>query len=86
VRLWYVGLIPLTPIVPGQMPLAEVCWALGVRRVDEVPVLDALGALVLLGQTLARLRAVSSLNVSRRGFRWSKAAPAIVEAMTRSGG
>lgn len=69
-----------TAIIPGQMLLAEVTWRLGIRRQDGVPVVDGLGALVLLAESLCVLSGVSGMGVNRRGFDWAKA-PAEVIAM-----
>lgn len=68
-------------IVPGQMLLAEAAWRLGVRRVDDTPVIDALGALVLFAETLVLLRRTSGITVSRRGFTWAKADPVVAQAL-----
>ncbi len=68
-------------IIAGQMLLTEVAWRLGVRRVDDVPVLDGLGALVMLAEGLVRLRRTSGLEVCRRGFDWSKADRAVVDVV-----
>lgn len=59
-------------IVPGQMLLAELTWHLGIHRVDDVPLLDALGALILLAQALVTLNSVSQVGVTRSGFEWSR--------------
>lgn len=70
-----------TVVVPGQMLLAEVTWRLGIQRVDEVPVMDALGALILLAESLVTLQKVSGITVSRGGFSWAKADLAVRDAL-----
>jgi allantoin racemase len=59
-------------IVPGQMVLAELAWSMGTLRFEDVPVIDALGAVLLLAADLHRLRTVSAVTPNRRGLYWSK--------------
>ena len=68
-------------IVPGQMLLAEVIWAQGVRRIDDVPVLDGLAALIKLTEALVQLRKSSGMVVTRRDFRWAMPVSEVVTAL-----
>jgi allantoin racemase len=69
-------------VIPGQMLLAELVWRLKISRVSEAPVIDALGALVLFGESLCTLRRTSGLSVNRRGFDWAKAPAPVIEVLT----
>jgi len=73
-------------IVPGQMILAEGLWANGFHRIDDVPILDALGALVLLGETMVILRRQSAMVVNRRGYHWAMASDGLKAAVAAIGG
>ncbi|MBI3965155.1 MAG: hypothetical protein HY329_05935 [Chloroflexi bacterium] len=59
-------------LIPGQTLLAEVLWQAGIFRVDEVPVVDALGAAVKVAELLVDLRHTSGLGVNRRGYYWAR--------------
>jgi Asp/Glu/hydantoin racemase len=43
-------------IIPGQTIMAEILWHQGVRRIDETPVIDALGVTIATAELLVRLR------------------------------
>jgi Asp/Glu/hydantoin racemase len=62
-------------IVAGQMILAELAWSMGAMRIDDVPVVDALGAVVLLSQDLHRLGQVSGVRPNQRGIHWAHPSP-----------
>ena len=73
-------------IVAGQMILAELAWDMKTMRVENVPILDALGAILLLAEDLHRLREVSGVSPNRRGIYWSRPSPealAMITSMTR---
>jgi allantoin racemase len=44
-------------IIPGQTIMAEVLWQHDVHRIDEVPIMDALGVTIAMAELLVRLRA-----------------------------
>ena len=55
-------------IVPGEGPLNIFLASHGVCRVDDVPVVDSIGTGIKLCESLADLRRVSGMTVTRRGF------------------
>lgn len=59
-------------LIPGQMVLSEILWAMGVREVDGAPVIDGMGACIVQAEALVQLRRVSGLGRSRRGYAWSR--------------
>ncbi|MBN8478063.1 MAG: racemase [Burkholderiales bacterium] len=60
-------------IIPGEVPLNVLLASEGVSRIDDVPLIDGLGATVKMAETMASLRATTGLSPSRRG--WHNAAP-----------
>jgi allantoin racemase len=46
-------------IIPGQTIMAEVLWQQGVRRIDDTPVVDALGVTIAMAELLVRLQRVA---------------------------
>ncbi len=72
-------------IVPGQMILAEALWASGLHRVDDVPIIDGLGCLVLLGETMVILRRQSGLTVNRASYSWNMADTDLKAAIAQGG-
>lgn len=55
-------------VIPGQTIMAEVLWQNGVHRVDDAPVIDAVGATVRTCELMVALGRASGLRVSRRGY------------------
>lgn len=55
-------------IVPGEAPLCVLLAKNGVSRVDDVPVIDALGATIKMAESMVDLRRSSGLAPSRRGY------------------
>ena len=55
-------------IMSGQTIMAEVLWQNGVHRIDEAPVVDALGVTIKMAELLAGLRRSSGLSAPRRGY------------------
>lgn len=55
-------------IIPGEAPLCVLLARNGINRIDEVPVLDALGATIKMAETLVDLRRSSGVYASRRGY------------------
>jgi Asp/Glu/hydantoin racemase len=43
-------------IIPGQTIMAEILWQHGLRAIDDVPVIDALGVTIAMAEVLVRLR------------------------------
>lgn len=52
-------------IIPGEVPMGVTMAAHGVRRVDDVPLLDGLGATMKMAETMVDLRRSVGLEVSR---------------------
>ena len=55
-------------IVPGEAPLCVLLAKNGVSRVDDVPIVDALGATIKMAEAMVDLRCSSGLAPSRRGY------------------
>jgi allantoin racemase len=55
-------------VIPGEAPVSTVLAAGGLTRVDEVPVVDAVGATVKLGEAMVRLAQVCGLRTSRASY------------------
>jgi Asp/Glu/hydantoin racemase len=55
-------------IIPGEAPLCALLMKHGVTRVDDVPVVDALGATIMLAETMDDLRRSSGLAPARGGY------------------
>jgi hypothetical protein len=55
-------------IIPGEAPVSAVFSQVGFSRVDEIPVVDALGATVKFGEAMVRLAQVSGLRATKRGY------------------
>lgn len=63
-------------IIPAEGVLNEVVVANGVREVDGVSVMDAVGVNLMYGEMLAKLRAVTGLRAGRR-WEYPLAPPAV---------
>jgi len=55
-------------IIPGEAPLCALLMKHGVTRVDEVPIVDALGATIKMAETMVDLRRSSGLAPARGGY------------------
>jgi len=55
-------------IIPGEAPLCVLLQRHGVNRVDNVPVVDALGTTIKMAEVMADLRRSSGLAPARRGY------------------
>ena len=55
-------------IIPGEAPLCVLLAKSGVSRVDDVPVIDALGVTIKMAESMVDLRRSSGLAPSRRGY------------------
>lgn len=55
-------------IIPGEAPLCVLLATHGLRRIDNVPVLDALGATIKMAETMVDLRRSSGLAPARQGY------------------
>jgi Asp/Glu/hydantoin racemase len=60
-------------IIPGEIPLNVLLASEGVQRIDEVPLMDSLGVIAKLAESVVDLRRASGFSHSRRG--WLHAAP-----------
>lgn len=55
-------------IIPGEAPLCVLLAKNGVYRIDEVPILDALGTTVKMAESLVDLRRNCGVYPARRGY------------------
>jgi Asp/Glu/hydantoin racemase len=55
-------------IIPGEAPLCALLMKHGVTRVDDAPVVDALGATIKMAESMVDLRRSSGLAPARRGY------------------
>ncbi len=55
-------------IIPGEAPLCALLMKHGVTRVDDVPVIDALGATIKMAESMVDLKRSSGLAPARRGY------------------
>ncbi len=55
-------------VIPGEAPLALLLQRSRLQRVDEIPVIDTLGAGVKLAEALVGLRRSSGMEVTRQGY------------------
>ncbi|MGZ5121782.1 MAG: aspartate/glutamate racemase family protein [Burkholderiales bacterium] len=55
-------------IIPGEAPLCALLMKHGVYRVDNVPVVDALGAAIKFAETMVDLKRSSGLAPARHGY------------------
>jgi len=55
-------------IIPGEAPLCALLMKHGVTRVDEVPIVDALGATIKMAEAMVDLERSSGLAPARRGY------------------
>ena len=60
-------------IIPGEIPLNVLLASEGIRRVDDVPLIDSLAVTLKMAEMMVDLKASTGLAPSRRG--WSNAAP-----------
>ena len=54
-------------IIPGQLYLSEAIVRAGVTRIDEVPIVDGLAAVVKMAEVMADFRKLG-ISVTRRGY------------------
>jgi allantoin racemase len=54
-------------IIPGQLYLSEAIARAGVTRIDEVPIVDGLAAVVKMAEAMADFKKLG-ISVSRRGY------------------
>src|SRR4029079_14994280 len=54
-------------IIPGQLYLSEAIARAGVARIDEVPIVDGLAAVVKMPEWMADVRRLG-ITVTRRGY------------------
>lgn len=55
-------------IIPGEAPLCALLQKHGIHRVDDVPIIDALGATIKMAETMVDLKRSSGLAPARRGY------------------
>ena len=55
-------------IIPGEAPLCVLLAQNGVNRVDDVPVLDAIGATIKMAEAMVDLRRSSGMAPARCGY------------------
>ena len=59
-------------IIPGQLYLSEAIARAGLTRIDEVPIIDGLAALVKMAEAMADLKKLG-ISVTRRGYTHARA-------------
>jgi allantoin racemase len=55
-------------IIPGEAPLCALLMKNGVTRIDNVPIVDALGATIKMAESMVDLRRSSGLAPARRSY------------------
>ena len=55
-------------IIPGEAPLCVLLARNGINRVDEVPVLDALGATIKMAEAMVELKRACGVSPARNGY------------------
>jgi Asp/Glu/hydantoin racemase len=55
-------------IIPGEAPLCALLMKHGISRVDDVPIVDALGATIKMAETMVDLKRSSGLAPARHGY------------------
>lgn len=55
-------------IIPGEAPLCALLMKHGLNRVDDVPIVDALGATIKMAEAMVDLKRSSGLAPARRGY------------------
>jgi Asp/Glu/hydantoin racemase len=55
-------------IIPGKGMLNEFLFKHGVNRIDDVPIVDTVGALIKVTEALVDLQKASGISVSRKGI------------------
>ena len=55
-------------IIPGEAPLCALLMKHGVSRVDDVPIVDALGATIKMAESMVDLKRSSGLAPARNGY------------------
>jgi Asp/Glu/hydantoin racemase len=65
-------------IIPGQLYLSEAIARAGMTRIDEVPIVDGLAALVKMAEAMADLKRLG-ISVTRRGYTHARPPQDILE-------
>jgi allantoin racemase len=55
-------------IIPGEAPLCALLMKHGIGRIDNVPVVDALGATIKMAEVMVDLKRSSGLAPARQGY------------------
>ena len=59
-------------IIPGEAPLCVLLARNGIKRVDNVPVLDALGATIKMAEAMVDLKRTCGVSPARSGYYTAK--------------
>ena len=70
-------------IIPGEAPLNVLLAINRLNRVDDCPVIDAIGATIKMAETLVDLRRSTGLSPSRKGYFRSRPAARRIEELMR---
>jgi allantoin racemase len=70
-------------IIPGEAPLNVLLAMNGINRVDDCPVIDALGCTIKMAETLVDLRRTTGVSMSRKGYFREQAPRARTEELIR---
>lgn len=65
-------------IIPGQLYLSEAIARAGVTRIDEVPIVDGLAALLKMAEAMADLKRLG-ISVTRRGYSHARPPQEVLE-------
>ncbi len=70
-------------IIPGEIPLNLLLATEGIRRVDDVPLIDSLGLAIKMTEMAVDLKATTGFAPSRRGWAHDAPRPERVEQVLR---
>lgn len=70
-------------LIPGEAPVAALLSKAGLTRVDEVPIVDTLGATLKYGEMMATLKRESALTPARTTFYTQKPPVGRMEELDR---
>jgi Asp/Glu/hydantoin racemase len=59
-------------IIPGEAPLCVLLARNGLNRVDDVPIMDAIGATIKMAESMVDLKRSSGMTPARRGYYMDK--------------
>jgi allantoin racemase len=69
-------------LIPGQLYLSEAIFHAGIKRIDEVPVIDALSTTIKMAEVMADLKQLG-ISVTRRGYTHARPPADILDHVRR---